>query len=125
MFGFRTLFQKHRREANALAETPEKNSDPLLIAATQEPLLREASDYLHLFHQECGFLDDTSERLAEIQAEIKSTGFYTQTSAELTYGARVAWRNNTRCIGRLHWQTLSVRDMRHLSTAEEIFEALL
>jgi nitric-oxide synthase len=37
----------------------------------------------------------------------------------------VAWRNNTHCIGRLHWKSLVVRDMRHLSTAEEIFEALV
>jgi nitric-oxide synthase len=43
----------------------------------------------------------------------------------LTNGARVAWRNSARCIGRLHWETLEVRDLRHLSTAEAIFEAIV
>ena len=40
-------------------------------------------------------------------------------------GARMAWRNSIRCTGRLHWRNLDVRDMRHLTTAEDIFEALL
>jgi nitric-oxide synthase len=88
-------------------------------------LQSEADTYIRLFHTECGFLDDTPGRLAEIRTEIKHTGTYRHTDAELTYGARMAWRHNTRCIGRLHWQTLEVRDMRHLTTAKEIFLALL
>jgi nitric-oxide synthase len=47
------------------------------------------------------------------------------TAAELTHGARVAWRNSARCIGRLHWETLEVRDVRHLSTAEAVFETIV
>src|SRR5258708_25679692 len=35
------------------------------------------------------------------------------------------WRNSTRCIGRLHWQNLVVRDCRALRSAEEIFSALI
>lgn len=91
----------------------------------QAQLWREAREYLQLLTRERGALDDDARRLAEIKAEIGATGTYWQTFAELAYGARVAWRNNTRCIGRLHWQTLAVRDLRHLSTAEEIFQALL
>lgn len=124
MFGLSTRFQ--RRRVDRLLPTPQGTfTQPLSTHPLQEHLWREASDYIQLFHQECGFLDDTPARLAEIQAEIARTGTYQQTSAELTYGARVAWRNNTRCIGRLHWQTLAVRDMRHLTTAEEVFLALL
>jgi nitric-oxide synthase len=37
--------------------------------------------------------------------------------------ARLAWRNADRCIGRLLWQSLEVRDARHLGRAEEIFNA--
>jgi nitric-oxide synthase len=124
MFGLHTLFQKCRRE-NSSQEAENAPTQPLSIDSSQEELLREASDYLHLFHNECGFQNETSDRLAEIRKEIDQTGTYWQTTEELTYGARVAWRNNTRCIGRLHWQTLEVRDLRHLSTAEEIFSALL
>jgi hypothetical protein len=90
-----------------------------------QELLLEARAYLHLFHQECGMAEVYSERLIEIQDEIERTGTYQQTYDELSYGAKVAWRNNTRCIGRLHWKSLAVRDMRHLETEEEIFAALV
>lgn len=46
------------------------------------------------------------------------------TSAELTWAGRIAWRNHSRCIGRLHWRSLAVRDHRHLSTPGEIVESL-
>lgn len=124
MFGLGTLFHRHR-EDQSTAQIPSITTQPLLEHAPQTTLLREADEYIHLFHTECGYSDETPARLAEIHAEIASTGTYQQTSAELTYGARLAWRQNTRCIGRLHWQTLVVRDMRHLDSAEEIFQALL
>jgi nitric-oxide synthase, bacterial len=91
----------------------------------RQKLLAEARAYLHLFYHEYGTLDFYPDQLAQIQAEIEQTGTYWHTFKELAYGARIAWRNSTRCIGRLHWKSLLVRDMRHLSTAEEIFEALV
>lgn len=123
MFGLSTLFHK-RHEANT-SGVQHVITQPLPDQPLQVEMLREASEYIRLFHTECGYLDETTARLAEIQAEIVQTGTYQHTSAELTYGARLAWRHNTRCIGRLHWQTLVVRDMRHLTTAEEIFQELL
>jgi len=65
------------------------------------------------------------ERFVEVAETIIRTGSYWHTSDELAYGARLAWRNSTRCIGRLHWKSLTVRDLRHLSTAEDIFEAIV
>lgn len=82
----------------------------------------EAETYLCQYMQECA-LSGLPERLADIQAEIDLTGTYWQSFDELAYGAKLAWRNSTRCIGRLPWQTLEVRDMRHLSSASDIFEA--
>jgi nitric-oxide synthase len=38
-------------------------------------------------------------------------------------GAKLAWRNHTRCIGKLYWRSLIVRDRRHLPSAAEIREA--
>ncbi|TMC14719.1 MAG: nitric oxide synthase oxygenase, partial [Chloroflexi bacterium] len=95
------------------------------LTAEQKVLWEEASEYLHLFciEQECA--EYYPSRLTEIQTEILQTGTYRQSEAELIYGAKVAWRNSTRCIGRLHWKMLQVRDLRNLSTAEEIFDALL
>lgn len=43
----------------------------------------------------------------------------------LEHAGRVAWRNSTRCIGRLFWRSLVVRDLRQLDHADEIFEACL
>lgn len=37
----------------------------------------------------------------------------------------MAWRNNNRCIGRLFWNSLTVFDERHQTTAEGIFNALI
>ncbi len=90
-----------------------------------QEIFREAREYFHLFHHEHGTSQLYQQHLNEIQAEIERTGTYWQTSDELVYGARVAWRNSTRCIGRLHWKSLTVRDLRHLSTAEDIFEAII
>src|SRR5262245_34732798 len=83
----------------------------------------EAQAYLELFHREKGILHRLADRLEVVRREIDRTGTYWQTVDELTHGARVAWRNSNRCIGRLYWESLRLRDMRHLATEEEIFEA--
>lgn len=52
----------------------------------------------HFFSQLKG---DQTDRLDEIAKEIDRTGTYTLTTDELTEGAKLAWRNSNRCIGRL------------------------
>jgi nitric-oxide synthase, bacterial len=59
-------------------------------------------------------------RLSEVRFDIETTGTYWHTSAELEFGARVAWRNSARCIGRLYWNSLRVRDRREVSAAADI-----
>jgi nitric-oxide synthase, bacterial len=54
------------------------------------------------------------ERLRAVRREIATTGTYTHTHEELVFGARVAWRNSARCIGRLYWNSLRVRDRREV-----------
>src|SRR5438105_1597467 len=98
--------------------------DRCVIDDPQE-LLLEAEAYLRLFHHEIGTFNSYIPRFAQMQAELAQTGTYRHTYDELAYGAKVAWRNNARCIGRLHWKSLVVRDMRHLQTAEDIFAALV
>lgn len=88
-----------------------------------DALIREAREFLHLYAREQATPDHVPGRLAEIVAEVKSTGTYWQTPAELAHGARVAWRNSNRCVGRLFWRTLKVVDLRHLETPDEIFAA--
>lgn len=59
-------------------------------------------------------------RLEAIRAEIAETGTYTHTAEELTFGARLAWRNSNRCIGRHLYRTLHVFDARAVRTAAEV-----
>jgi nitric-oxide synthase, bacterial len=47
--------------------------------------------------------------------------FSASTNAECpAFGARAAWRNSSRCIGRLYWRSLRVRDRRHITAAEQV-----
>jgi nitric oxide synthase oxygenase domain/subunit/hemoglobin-like flavoprotein len=63
-----------------------------------------------------------NRRMEQVEQEISATETYTQTSEELEMGARLAWRNSAKCIGRISWNTLQVRDCRHINTPEEIFQ---
>ncbi|KAM3110385.1 nitric oxide synthase oxygenase [Phormidesmis sp. 146-33] len=100
--------------------------EQLELAESLPTLLLEAIDYLRLLHQERSLPESQlQERLAEIYADYRRSRTYWQTEAELNYGAKVAWRNSSRCIGRIFWQALNVRDLRHLTTATEIFEAIV
>lgn len=95
------------------------------VNSGQRTVLADAEAYLRLFYGEKAALDALPERLAQVRAEIQKSGTYLPTYDELAYGAKVAWRNSNRCIGRLFWQGLHVRDMRHLTTEEEMFTALV
>lgn len=81
--------------------------------------LAEAEEFVRLCHAEEAVPPGQrlGERLARIADEIAETGTYRHTPAELAYGARVAWRNSARCIGRLYWRSLRVRDRRHVRDA--------
>ncbi|ETI70202.1 nitric-oxide synthase [Neobacillus vireti LMG 21834] len=89
-------------------------------------LLKEAMEFIHACYRELNKTDQEVEnRLNEIDIQIRNQGFYEHTSIELEYGAKVAWRNSNRCIGRLFWDHLNVIDKRHLNTEEAIFDALI
>ena len=95
-------------------------------AESQPIVLLEALDYLRLFYQEQSLPESQlQERLAEIYRDYRRSRTYWQTEDELAYGAKVAWRNSSRCIGRIFWESLAVRDLRHLTTAEEIFAEIV
>ncbi|MCD9021901.1 nitric oxide synthase oxygenase [Cohnella silvisoli] len=86
----------------------------------------EALTFIQMFYEESGrSIEERDERIAAIVDCGRKTGTYTHTIEELTYGARVAWRNNSRCIGRLFWESLEVIDERGADTEEAIAEALL
>lgn len=45
-------------------------------------------------------------------------------SDELSAAGAIAWRNHARCVGRLYWKSLLVRDHRDLEAPEAIYESL-
>ncbi|MFW5655946.1 MAG: nitric oxide synthase oxygenase, partial [Roseicyclus sp.] len=54
-------------------------------------------------------------RRAEVCRDLVRYGHYDHTTEELAFGAKLAWRNHARCIGRLFWDSLVVRDRRHVA----------
>jgi nitric-oxide synthase, bacterial len=85
----------------------------------------EAEQFLRDYHMEHPQLGPVEPRLNAVRAEIAATGTYTHTYSELVFGARVAWRNASRCIGRLYWRSLVVRDLRAVQHADDIYAELV
>lgn len=93
---------------------------------TSSDLLREAEGFITECSRELGYAEQALEkRLTTIRLQIERTGTYYHTYEELQHGARMAWRNSNRCIGRLFWSSLEVFDRRHLEDESEIAEALV
>lgn len=87
-------------------------------------LLNEAEQFIHDCYHEIGKSEEIESRMNEIRKEVHLHNHYTHTYEELVYGAKVAWRNSNRCIGRLFWDTLQVIDKRQVNEEEEINRAL-
>jgi nitric-oxide synthase len=88
-------------------------------------ILPDAVEFLGLLQEEQVIQEPYLNRFAEIESEVEQTGTYWQSFDELAYGAKLAWRNSSRCVGRSYWNLLEVRDCRSLNQAEEVFEAIV
>jgi nitric-oxide synthase len=84
--------------------------------------MEAAAEFIRLHRREVPDAGPVESRLREIRREIRLTGTYRHTVEELEFGARVAWRNSSRCIGRLYWKSLKVRDCREVDTAAGVAE---
>ena len=81
---------------------------------------QEALEFVKLYSAEQGMPESYIEqKIIEIE-----NGTYETTTEELEFGARVAWRNSNKCIGRLFWQSLKVFDRRNLLQEQQIAQAL-
>lgn len=95
------------------------------ILQTKEDLLKEAEKFIYICYREVGKNEEQIKaRLEEVRTKIGKTGHYDHTYEELEHGARMAWRNSNRCIGRLFWDSLHVLDERNADTAEKVADAL-
>ncbi|WKA54266.1 nitric oxide synthase oxygenase [Planococcus shixiaomingii] len=98
----------------------------MAFVETSTMSIEEAKEFIYTCYKELGKTDEeTAQRLLILEREITATGSYMHTFEELEHGAKMAWRNNNRCIGRLFWDSLTVFDERQQQTAEGAFEALL
>lgn len=86
----------------------------------------EAESFLRVCYAELRKSEnEMKRRLAEIEGELERDGVYAHTYEEAAHGAKMAWRNANRCIGRLFWNRLHVFDARDCDSEEEVFRALL
>lgn len=82
----------------------------------------EAADFFRQHAAENPDAPEPSRRLAMAVREFGERGIFSHTTTELEFGARVAWRNANRCIGRLYWRSLIVRDRRRVRRAQAVAE---
>ena len=87
---------------------------------------QEALDFLSLCHEELGWNQaKLTSRQADARDAFENHQRWQPSFEELQHGARVAWRNNARCIGRLFWSSLEVRDKRDIVEPAAVAEDLL
>ena len=90
-----------------------------------KPVKEEAEAFIRQCYQELGKADQSEARLTEVEKILSETGAYRHTEEELVHGAKMAWRNANKCIGRLFWDTLTVHDARDAVTEDDVYEALV
>ncbi|KNC25411.1 Nitric oxide synthase, partial [Lucilia cuprina] len=95
-------------------------------ARKTEVVLEHAKDFLDQYFTSIKRLSCAAHesRWKQVRQSIESTGHYQLTETELIYGAKLAWRNSSRCIGRIQWSKLQVFDCRYVTTTSGMFEAI-
>jgi nitric-oxide synthase, bacterial len=96
---------------------------PAAGLAADTALLAQAEQFITLFHTEHQSAGPAQDRITQVRREIEASGTYRHTAEELAFAARVAWRNSARCIGRLYWRSLQVRDRREVRSAAGVAAA--
>ena len=88
----------------------------------EEKIRSQAEEFIDQLADELAWEPaDHERRWAEIEREIHATGTYTHTYEELAYGAQLAWRNSAKCVGRIAWKNMIVRDLRHVNDPDQMF----
>ncbi|KAI1285722.1 Nitric oxide synthase, inducible [Halotydeus destructor] len=108
----------------ALMQNSGEGSRSIIRSKTQ--IIEQAIEFMeqYFIYKKQNNEHELSARLAEISKELELNGSYSLTADELAFGARTAWRNASRCIGRIQWNNLHMFDKRHVQTTREMFDAL-
>jgi nitric-oxide synthase len=91
-----------------------------ILSENKQTLLQQAEEFIKQCYSELEkSADELTFRLQEVKEDIQLYGTYEHTYKELEHGAKMAWRNSNRCIGRLFWNALHVIDRRQLATKKQ------
>eukprot|EP00980_Cylindrotheca_fusiformis_P003855 scaffold858_cov123-Cylindrotheca_fusiformis.AAC.31 len=91
----------------------------------QEKKIAAARGFYEQVKEELNWSENQLERrLVNIEEEVQRSGTYIQTTEELEVGARLAWRNASKCVGRIAWNTLVIRDCRHISDPNKMCDEM-
>uniref|UniRef100_A0A3Q0SYZ0 Nitric oxide synthase n=1 Tax=Amphilophus citrinellus TaxID=61819 RepID=A0A3Q0SYZ0_AMPCI len=90
---------------------------------SKEELLPLATDFIDQYYTSIKRYGSKAhvDRLEEVTKEIEASGTYQLKDTELIYGAKHAWRNAARCVGRIQWSKLQVFDARDCTTAHGMY----
>ncbi|XP_072018681.1 nitric oxide synthase 1-like [Amphiura filiformis] len=103
---------------------PEPNSEQARMS--EYDIIKAASEFIDQYFQHVHRMgsDAHEKRLAEVREMIEKTGTYSLTAPELNFGAKTAWRNSSRCVGRIQWSKLQVFDCRRVGNVKGMFDAI-
>ncbi|MGH0145570.1 UNVERIFIED_CONTAM: hypothetical protein FKN15_018663 [Acipenser sinensis] len=89
----------------------------------RERLLSMATDFINQYYTSIKQFQSLAhlQRLSMVQSDVRATGSYQLEETELIFGSKLAWRNASRCVGRIQWSKLQVFDARDCSSAEDMF----
>nr|ACZ60615.1 nitric oxide synthase [Panulirus argus] len=112
-----------RHQCNGSLMLPRKSG---MEPRSKEEVLKLAKDFIDEYYQSIKRYNSEQhrQRWEQVTREVADRGTYDLTQTELVYGAKLAWRNAPRCIGRIQWSKLQVFDARYVTTASGMFEAL-
>uniref|UniRef100_A0A674BRN2 Nitric oxide synthase n=1 Tax=Salmo trutta TaxID=8032 RepID=A0A674BRN2_SALTR len=103
--------------------TPSQGSRKPDESRAKEELLPLATDFIDQYYTSIKRFGSKAhlDRLEEATKEIEGSGTYQLKDTELIYGAKHAWRNASRCVGRIQWSKLQVFDARDCTTAHGMY----
>ncbi len=104
--------------------TPKCPLDKKVHLKTELSPEQQAIAFLKEFDAEQPGSCNLAERIEQATEQIQEQGAWVKTAEELGFAARVAWRNAARCVGRLYWNGLHLRDCRDLSHPDSIAQSL-
>ncbi|XP_028400716.1 nitric oxide synthase, brain-like isoform X2 [Dendronephthya gigantea] len=114
---------EHRCKGSIMFPTKNSSNGELM---PKDMAKKDAVDFLRQYYASLKKVDTPThnQRVQQVLKEIDDRGTYEIDAKELVFGAKLAWRNAPRCVGRIQWNKLQVFDSRDVFNAQQMFEAI-